>query len=329
MGGIQKLWYRLSVNDILDFFVVSYKSGLTEDEVQKRLSKFGYNTARMLSPSVRPFFYYKVVRGGKIVKVQSNKLVLGDIIYLNPGDIAPANIRLIKVKKLAVNEEKITGNFAPTAKNTIACKKIAKKPEQNNMIFTGSDVLSGRAMGVVVDYSVEKPILSPSFKTPGILKKNNFIANCNNSVDTLKKIDFVIFDGLKQEYEVIKSVQAIFIQKNIPCLFFLDANTLKKAHTALPQASTIKLSNVRFGKEVIMVNSPSSADKLKIISKLFNQNYYPMYVYRGEEFEPAAKISTMNIVIAKGSSQDALINADIITSKINVKNLSSILYNKK
>jgi hypothetical protein len=317
------------VNDILDFFVVNYKSGLTEEEVQKRALKFGYNPAEIFSPNIRSFFSYEVIRSSRIKKVQSDKIILGDVIYLNPGDIAPANIRLIMVEKLTVNEEKITGNFAPTAKNTLTCKKIAKKAEQHNILFAGSNIINGRAMGIVVDYTVEKPAISPSFKTPKLLRLNNFIANSNQTAETLKKIDFVIFDGLKQEYEVIKSVQDIFIQKNIPCLFFLDSTTLKKSHKALPLASIIKPNQAVAGKEAAMVNSPSTTDKIKIVSRLVDQKFYPMYVYRGEVYEPAASISKMNIVIAKGSSQTALIHADAITTKTNANNLSSILYNKK
>jgi Ca2+-transporting ATPase len=57
----------------------------------------------MASPSAN------VLRDGQTVTLPEEKLVLGDIVSLETGNITPADMRLIMVEELQVNESSITG----------------------------------------------------------------------------------------------------------------------------------------------------------------------------------------------------------------------------
>jgi Ca2+-transporting ATPase len=58
---------------------------------------------KMASPSAN------VLRDGQTVTLPEEKLVLGDIVLLETGNITPADMRLIMVEELQVNESSITG----------------------------------------------------------------------------------------------------------------------------------------------------------------------------------------------------------------------------
>ena len=45
-----------------------------------------------------------VLRDGKVVKVKTNDIVLGDIVYLESGSIVPADLRLIETSDVKINE---------------------------------------------------------------------------------------------------------------------------------------------------------------------------------------------------------------------------------
>jgi Ca2+-transporting ATPase len=58
---------------------------------------------KMASPSA------SVLRDGQTVTLPEEKLVVGDIVLLETGNITPADMRLIMVEELQVNESSITG----------------------------------------------------------------------------------------------------------------------------------------------------------------------------------------------------------------------------
>jgi len=92
----------------------------------------------------------KVRRGGKEIEIDSADLVPGDIVLLEEGEKIPADIRLIKVKALQINEASLTGESVPSSKTD---KHMAGKKalgDQKNMAFSGTFVTVGKAEGVIV-----------------------------------------------------------------------------------------------------------------------------------------------------------------------------------
>ncbi len=94
----------------------------------------------------------KVFRAGSIQIIPTQEIVVGDIVYLEAGDIVPADIRLIESNNLKCDESKLTGESLSSSKDAdIICKPNAPLAERNNMAYSGSLVTSGKAKGVVVD----------------------------------------------------------------------------------------------------------------------------------------------------------------------------------
>jgi magnesium-transporting ATPase (P-type) len=89
-------------------------------------------------------------REGQSMAVPAENLVPGDLVTLQSGDKVPADLRLIKVKNLLVEEAALTGESLPVAKKSDAVAQDAPLGDRVCMAFSGTLVLKGTATGVVV-----------------------------------------------------------------------------------------------------------------------------------------------------------------------------------
>lgn len=101
-----------------------------------------------------------VMRDGKEGWLASSQIVPGDIIRLNEGDIIPADLRLIKVEGLNIDESILTGESVPVSKESaITLPKQTLPYELDNMALSGTVVVKGSALAVVV-YTAQKSYLA-------------------------------------------------------------------------------------------------------------------------------------------------------------------------
>ena len=93
----------------------------------------------------------KVIRENKLALINSNEIVIGDIIVLNEGDIIPADCKIIKGERILSNQAILSGESYPAEKS--AKEKIPQNTplaERENMLYAGCYVLKGNATCVVV-----------------------------------------------------------------------------------------------------------------------------------------------------------------------------------
>lgn len=91
-----------------------------------------------------------VIRDGVEKTVPSTELVPGDIVAVASGDKIPADMRLVKVRELQVNESALTGESVPVEKQTEALDIGAVLADRKNMVYTSALVTYGQGRGVVV-----------------------------------------------------------------------------------------------------------------------------------------------------------------------------------
>ena len=93
----------------------------------------------------------KVVRDGKVVMIDSSKVVPGDIVNLDAGDSVSADLRLFYSGSLKIDEASLTGESVPVEKD--AEKTLAGDcpiGDRSNMAYMGTAVTYGRGKGIVV-----------------------------------------------------------------------------------------------------------------------------------------------------------------------------------
>ncbi len=95
--------------------------------------------------------YATVMRNGKPQKIDARELVPGDIVRLELGTVVAADMRLLQIDDLEIDESMLTGESVPVAKTDEAIGEGALTPqEQINMAFMGTNVVEGCATAVVV-----------------------------------------------------------------------------------------------------------------------------------------------------------------------------------
>jgi len=103
-------------------FQQEYKSSKAAEKIAKKLA-----------------LYATIIRDGKESKCLAETIVPGDIISLSAGDIIPADAQIIEADDFFVNESNLTGESFP----------VEKQRDELNIIYSGTNVLSGFATALV------------------------------------------------------------------------------------------------------------------------------------------------------------------------------------
>jgi Ca2+-transporting ATPase len=92
-----------------------------------------------------------VVRGGQVQQVPARSLVPGDVVLLESGNQVPADVRLIEIAQLKVDESALTGESVTVAKHaSVLSGTLHALGDRLNMAFKGTTATHGRGRGVVV-----------------------------------------------------------------------------------------------------------------------------------------------------------------------------------
>jgi magnesium-transporting ATPase (P-type) len=92
----------------------------------------------------------KVRRQGRLLEVPAEELVPGDIVLVESGDRIPADLRLLQVKNLRVDESALTGESVPVSKSIDPLPEEVPLSDRTNMAWAGTLVTYGQGLGVVV-----------------------------------------------------------------------------------------------------------------------------------------------------------------------------------
>jgi len=101
----------------------------------------------------------KVWRDDNEKEIDSEELVVGDVVFLKAGDKVPADGRIIESKGLKINEASLTGESQAVEKKTDdIIPESAPLPERTNTVFMGTIVEEGRATIVIVAIGINTQI---------------------------------------------------------------------------------------------------------------------------------------------------------------------------
>ncbi|MCI5900734.1 MAG: cation-translocating P-type ATPase [Lachnospiraceae bacterium] len=100
----------------------------------------------------------KVVRDGQKIEIPSRKVVPGDIVLLEAGDMIVADGRILHNYSLQVNESALTGESTNVDKKEEALEGETALADRTNMVYSGSLVTYGRAVTVVTDTGMNTEI---------------------------------------------------------------------------------------------------------------------------------------------------------------------------
>ncbi len=94
--------------------------------------------------------YVTVKRNGKYKEINSKNLVVGDYLILEAGDKIPADARVIESYFGKVDESILTGESLSVEKSESVIEEDIPISERNNMIYSGTVLVSGKIEAIVV-----------------------------------------------------------------------------------------------------------------------------------------------------------------------------------
>lgn len=107
---------------------------------------------QMLSPNAM------VVRDGKQISIKAELLVLGDIVFLQSGDKVPADLRLLKVKGLQIQEAALTGESIAIEKTVESVPEQSVIGDRRCIAYSSTLVTHGQGSGIVVKTGADTEI---------------------------------------------------------------------------------------------------------------------------------------------------------------------------
>ena len=178
-----------------------------------------------------------VKRDGKLEVIDSSLLVPGDIIVLQAGDRVAADARIINLDNLYVDESQLTGESVAVMKSEKTLNGTLQLQDQNNMLFSGSNITSGRCEAIVTSTGMNTELgkIAVSLNTPyrvetPLEKKMREISI------TITKLIFVIL--------VLIFLYSVFMKNGVIATIMLCVSLAVAAiPEGLPAVITITLSN--------------------------------------------------------------------------------------
>ena len=192
-----------------------------------------------------------VLRSGKEYRIDSENLVVGDVLLLESGDRINADARIIESTNLQIDESILTGESVHVEKNNQLLSDKIPLAERKNMLYAGCSVVSGRAKALVVATGISTEIgkiflqVSETHeeKTPLTIKMEEFT----------KQISYLII-----VIAIISSIILFLNGYHISSIFLsVVALSISAMPEGLPLALTMALtiaSNKMSKKNVIVKN---------------------------------------------------------------------------
>jgi len=143
-AAVLSFFMESKVDAIVILIIIVLNAGLgffQEFKAEKAIE----DLKKMMTP------YSKVLRNGRIKEINSERIVPGDILILSEGDKVMADARVLVSEGLNVNESSLTGESVPEFKIIDKLKKGVPLAERNNMIYQGTEVVSGSGKAIVVE----------------------------------------------------------------------------------------------------------------------------------------------------------------------------------
>lgn len=248
------------------------------------------------------------VKDKGLQQIKAKNIVLGDIIILSQGDVIPADVIFIEVKKLFLNQEIITGDFTPCEKfielnivkeymdsseDIYYQSKNFNNPREvevskiENIGLMGTEVEKGEGIGLVIGIGEDTYLGSMK----AILESGKNETHFNKNIEKISNI----------------AMQTVIII--IPIIFFINFFMKKDLLMSL-------LFSICIGIGAILEILPLII-KINLTRGALNLSKKGMIV---KDLETVQNLASMNILCVEMEINNYLINEELLNlSKLGIK----------
>lgn len=229
----------LIINTGLGFFQ-EYKSENAVEKLQKLVSK-----------------EILVKRDGKETIVSERCITRGDLVILRQGDVVPADIRLISVSDLSVDESQLTGESQPVSKKTEG---------KESLVFAGSTIDSGEGMGFVYATANDTELGEIAHLSASTKRTTKYEESLQSFSSFLVKVTFLTLAAV--------FILKILVDRNGTSIgsmaLFIVALSITVVPEAMPVIATITLSKgaMKLAKQHVIAKTLTAVEDLGNINIL-------------------------------------------------------------
>ncbi|MDD5567229.1 MAG: magnesium-translocating P-type ATPase [Patescibacteria group bacterium] len=199
--------------------------------------------------------------------VPTSKIVPGDFVIFEAGDIIPADVRFISENDLMVNESIITGESVPVKKIATAnSEKVTEIYQANNLGFSGTSIVCGRCEAIVIATGRQTVLGGIAHLTSETKRVSAFAKGLGKFSTFILRLVLVTLIFLFIANSFIKGGRSSLIELAI----FSVALAVSVIPEALPMVTTFSLSRgaLRLAKNKVVVKRLSAIEDLGSIEVL-------------------------------------------------------------
>ena len=229
----------LVINTGLGFYQ-EYKSENAVDKLQKLVSR-----------------EILVKRDGKETLIAEQHITIGDLVILRQGDIVPADIKLVSVSDLSVNESELTGESVAVSKSTTGNDSLA---------YAGSTIEQGEAMGYVYAIANQTELGKIAHLSDDTKKVTKYEQSLSSFSSFLVKVTFLTLAVVFVIKVVVNKDHSSIVDLGL----FIVALSITVVPEAMPVIATLTLSKgaLRLAKQHVIVKTLTAAEDLGNINIL-------------------------------------------------------------
>ena len=344
-----KQWYTKSDAEIADYFDVDTETGLSSQSVLARVEKFGTNNDSSIPEVMQDIYKAWVKRDGRIERISIKYVVPGDIVLLETGCRVPADIRLLRVNGLRIDESTLTGSALPVSKNTFVIKNVKDLKDIKCIAFAGTFVAEGSGWGVVVGHSDKlimnaiieikhsKHSLKPNL-TQNKFRRMGVTVNDKSAIKNVAHIDTVFIDAILPDSEILELIRKVQLGMGISCVFVVSSQAASRLKRELPSAQIYQAKDIakHVAKQILsmiidtqFITDASYSDLLKVVGTMQQHSANVLWLTDGRHKSQVVGVASVTMIIGDIARDDNLYKADLIATNCKPIILTSILYNKK
>jgi Mg2+-importing ATPase len=199
--------------------------------------------------------------------IDSRNLVPGDLIKLETGDAVPADVRILSMHNLVVNETTLTGESVPVPKRA---DPLVTEPqnvyESHNLCFSGTFVVGGEALALVMETGARTAMGTIARLTVETTKESEFSKGIERFSRFILRMILVTLVFIFVANLLIKGESADIIE----LVVFSIALVVSVVPEALPLVTTVSLSQgaLQLAKQHVIVKRLTAIEDIGSIEVL-------------------------------------------------------------
>merc|ERR1712127_81475 len=289
---------------------------------QERNAESAIEALKEYEPAMAKVF--RQDRPGQVQQIRAGDLVPGDIVDVAVGDQVPADVRILEIKSttLRIDQALLTGESVSVTKDTDAVNDSrAVNQDKINLLFSGTNVASGKCVGVVTKTSQsteigkirESMVETETEKTPLAKKLDEFGEQLSKMISIICVLVWAInighfndpmhggswVKGAIYYFKIAVALAVAAIPEGLPAVITtclaLGTNRMAKKNcivSSLPSVETLGCTSVICSdKTGTLTTNQMSVCKMFTFTGATHSPKIDQYEISGSTYEPAGDVT--------------------------------------